>query len=359
MLNDSYIGFSPCCLINGRSDQIEVTKNDLLGKDFFNHPKLSEMRTENTNGGWRKSCEQCRYAERTIGNSFRLGSNLRFGDLTGSVGPTNLYLSMDNACNLACRTCVPAASTTWQDIQYKSGELRSKFHLRYDHDIVTRFFDGIDLSNLTNIMLMGGEPLLGNSAQRFIEYVNSRISLSNVQLNFQTNGTFLPNAKLLDLLSKFKLVKFSISMDGISERFEYLRWPARWEKQVDNILEFRRIVPVNVMFTVEQTLSPFNLIYKDELAKFVEQEFNTNRLGDKTDYNQHTAFGIYDLGNITDEYVRYLTDNAMGEFIPVDYQENPQKIRDMLEFTAKHDIMRKQDWQAVFPDVVPFYARYL
>ena len=357
---NSQIGFSPCCLMNDHKNDFVWLSKEEINVDPFKHPQLIDMRAENIQGTWRQGCAQCIYAERsTEKKSYRLGSNQKFGDIIGIEGPVNLYVFLDNSCNLACRTCSAENSSLWQKIEYDLGETNNKFNNKYDHDLVSKFFDGINLSNLKNIMFFGGEPLLGNSADRFLDYLSSRISLSDLQINFQTNGTFLPNARLLTALTQCRLIKMSISMDGIGEKFEYLRWPARWDKQVDNIMEFRRIAPTNLMFTVEQTLSPLNILYKDELIRFIEAGFNTNRLGDITDYNEHFALGIFALGNMTVEYVEHLRQIGMADYIPVDHVEDPVKIRYMLDTLVKHDRLRKQDWKTTFPDVVRFYERYL
>jgi hypothetical protein len=99
-------------------------------------------------------------------------------------------------------------------------------------------------------------------------------------LCFQTNGTQPIHPKNFETIEKFHLVKLHISLDGVGNRFEYLRWPANWRQVTDNILDLRKTLPGNVMFVIEETVSIFNLLYINELESWVKQNFTTNREGD-------------------------------------------------------------------------------
>ena len=104
-------------------------------------------------------------------------------------------------------------------------------------------------------------------------------SKEKITVKFQTNGTQPINEKYFDIIERFHLVKLNISLDGIQDRFEYLRWPANWNQVVDNMFKLRSTLPVNVMFYIEQTISIFNLYYLDELQAWMQRNFHSNRLG--------------------------------------------------------------------------------
>jgi hypothetical protein len=50
---------------------------------------------------------------------------------------------------------------------------------------------------------------------------------------------------------------------------------------------------------------------------------------------------------------------GLENLLSPDWQENPQKITDMLEEVDRFDKIRNQDWRKTFPEVAEFYSRYL
>ena len=73
-----------------------------------------------------------------------------------------------------------------------------------------------------------------------------------------------------------------MSLDGVGERFEYLRWPATWRQVTDNIMHIRETAPSNTMFLIEETVSIFNFYYMNELDAWAKNNFTANREGDVT-----------------------------------------------------------------------------
>ena len=151
------------------------------------------------------------------------------------------------------------------------------------------------------------------------------------------------------------MVKLHISLDGVREKFEYLRWPASWNQVTDNILQLRETLPGNVMFVIEETVSIYNLYYQNELDKWVKENFATNREGDITNHTQHMASGIFNLENVTKEYKSQVNQS----YFTSDWKENPDKIHKMLNEIEKFDLLRNQNFKNVFPEVFELYARYL
>ena len=179
-----------------------------------------------------------------------------------------------------------------------------------------------------------------------------------ITLCFQTNGTQSVDKKYYDTIEKFQLIKLHISLDGINERFEYLRWPATWNQVVDNINRLKESLPVNVMFLVEETTSIFNLYYQDELEHWTKNNFFVNKLNDIIDHNRHVATGTYGLHNLTRRYIDNLSPR-LKNLVGSNWEENPIQIAEMIEEIRKFDNIRKQDFTKTFPEVAEFYSDYL
>ena len=339
-----------CCL---RFDHHPVTEN------FWTHPSLIPLRDLNKRNEWDKDCWTCQGNELAGLESFRTGMIKKFGRKDNLTGPQRLDLMFDISCNLACRTCGPQSSTFWQrhltqnSIPFKAIGPESKATQMID------ILKTLDLSNLEMVVFCGGETLMGNSYWNVADAIQQLTpdAKDKLTLCFQTNGTFPIPEKYFDLIEKFKLVKLHISLDGVQNRFEYLRWPAKWDHVVENIFKLRNTAPTNCMFLVEETISIFNLYYLKELKTWLQNNFSSNRLGDPIDHTNHIADGRYSLQNITQEYLDNLSDYK--ELIPASWQENSTAIKKMIAEIKTFDSLRGESFEKTFPEVASFYSRYL
>jgi sulfatase maturation enzyme AslB (radical SAM superfamily) len=215
----------------------------------------------------------------------------------------------------------------------------------------------LDLSNLSMVVLSGGETLLGNANWAVVEWLADNVPNAKQQLTvcFQTNGTQPILEKNYDLIDQFRLVKLHISLDGIGEKFNYIRWPADWNQVFDNIMHIRNTAPSNVMFLVEETISIFNLYYQSELELWVKNNFATNREGDIVNHTRHLARGWFDLHNCSQQYVDYIRTTNNANLIHADWKENSRAIQAMLKEIHKFDQIRGESFAKTFPEVDEFY----
>jgi hypothetical protein len=289
-----------CCLIQ-KQFEIDTSTN------FWLDEKFKSLRNLNSNNQWHKSCEVCKNLEYTNQHSFRTGMNLGLGVdyQTNLSGPIRIDLSFDISCNLACRTCGPNNSTYWQKYLITNGLQQNQVSSTRKKQEVISALQKLDLSNLKMLVFCGGETLLGQEYWDVTNWLADNVPNAKQQLTvcFQTNGTQSVPEKYFKIIEKFFLVKLHISLDGINEQFEYLRWPANWEQVVDNLLEMREKLPSNVMFLIEETISIFNLHYINRLDKWSRQNFVDNREGDPVNHTRHQAYGTFSLNNLSEEYV--------------------------------------------------------
>jgi MoaA/NifB/PqqE/SkfB family radical SAM enzyme len=189
--------------------------------------------------------------------------------------PGSATFNPGSICNLACVTCGPDASTRWQKelgIPIVPGNPRE-----ISQETVYR------IKQMTGIVVGGGEPVLNFSTETLLENLNSH---QLVSVHF--NGTVLPRQSFLDKSSRLQNIRYVFSIDGIGRRFEYLRWPAKWDQVVQNILWLFNNAPDNVEFGLNITISQLNRFYQDEIVDWINQTIPRNKNNKKTVimYNQ-------------------------------------------------------------------------
>lgn len=346
--------YNQCCLSTTALNMSGDTVN--WQGDFFKN-----IRASNDQEQWLPGCWQCEKLEKTGAKSFRLSMIEKFGIQRELSGPLRIDLLFDRSCNLACVTCSPVNSSFWAK-HLKDNRVPVQIYNDVDNiEKILHVLKNLDLSNVGMIQFCGGETLMGNSYWRAAELIASVVpDPGKIELGFQTNCTQPIDKKWFDLISKFKLVKLMMSIDGVGDRFEYLRWPANWNQVTDNIFNLRETLPSNVMFFVQECTSCLNLFYFDEVKNWVRQNFNTNREGDPVDHNtQMATHSFLAIENITQEYADAIKNSSATHLLGKNWQESPAKINSFIREVEKLDRWRNSDWTKVFPEVAELYRRYL
>jgi len=318
------------------------------GVDYNSHQQAREE--WNNINSWTPGCRVCQQTEEATGNSFRLAS---FDIIPDSAsGPAALDISLDFNCNAACVICGPEYSSTWaQQLKKHSIQIYQQ-PKSLDHLITV--LNNIDLSDVRRIKFFGGEPLLTDTHIKILEKIpNPEV----VDIWYTTNGSIMPNKELISLWERFKLVYFEVSIDGVGDKFKYIRWPLTWEKIKNNLIDLRSAAPVNLLFRINHTLNPFNVLYYDELEKWVNSELPDNRQGDPTEINIHPCWGTWDLSRTPESlrqlvYKKYGNDHSISVLIknmPVlTYQP-------IIDHTNTWDRKRNVRWQSIFPELVDYF----
>ena len=273
------------------------------------------------------------------------------------TGPAKIDLVFDTSCNLACRTCGTHSSTYWQRYLKQHDLWSGTIASSRSKDDAIEALSRMDLSNLRMLVFCGGETMLGQEYWDVAAWLADNVPNAKQQLTlcFQTNGTQTIHPRNFKTIEKVFLVKLHISLDGVKERFEYLRWPANWNQVTDNILNLKEIVPSNTMFLIEETVSIFNLAYLGELDDWVVKNFSTNREGDLVNHTKHLALGMFGLHNCSQKYVDWIQQTNNQNLISPDWKENPVQISNMIDSIHQHDQFRSQSFAKTFPEVAGFY----
>jgi|TARA_R110000803_G_scaffold187469_1_gene249848 MoaA/NifB/PqqE/SkfB family radical SAM enzyme len=227
--------------------------------------------------------------------------------------PNLISIFTGEICNLACTLCAPDASTRWQD------ELK-EYTIPQDEDLHDT--ELVDFTGAISITFGGGEPVLNKSTIPLLK----KISNSAVIL-IHFNCTVLPSRQLLDECARFDHIEFILSIDDTQERFNYLRWPANWDKVVKNILWMRENCPDNIRFAVNTVISRLNANTYHTVEEWINNNIPTNRSGYKTVCSTNESNGILNRFKHQAQY------KGMTE----------------VEYLDQLDQRRKTNWRETFP----------
>jgi molybdenum cofactor biosynthesis enzyme MoaA len=258
---------TPCCL---------MTSNGKI--------KIDQVRLQMLNGQRPNECQHCWKLEDAGIKSDRLIKNETL-DFYSGIDLVTLYndaknnknkithikIDTSNTCNSTCVTCNSRASSSW-------GELEKKFlNITPQRRLITceQADKLLDYESLKSISFRGGEPLLSDTnfyiLEKLLEHNNADCFVS-----FVTNGSIKILKKHRDLVSKFKNMNVSFSIDGIGPVFEYMRYPLKWSQLLENIDFFRE---KNMLISANYTVSNINILYHQQTTAWFEQNNIPYRIG--------------------------------------------------------------------------------
>jgi len=215
----------PCCLWRWQDDVGTVTDYQQFRK-IMSHKK-DKM---NSSSEWIPECKQCMEDTKFKGDSFRDHANK-------TVKGGFWELNFNNTCNLSCRMCNGSLSSTWlslikkhsnQDWHSDYTDIGYQEHLKFDK---LEFYH--ELPNVKHIKILGGEPLLMKEVYRMLNYVMESGHSKHITLEVTTNLTQPWTDWWMNLVDKFEQVNICGSVDGIKERYEYVRPGAKWQPVSD------------------------------------------------------------------------------------------------------------------------------
>ena len=149
--------------------------------------------------------------------------------------PNGMQISLDFTCNFMCRICKPSLSSKWDSVDedwsrfdvehFYKDERRKEFP-----DAQLRFLNYVDLSQLEEVRIVGGEPFLSKKLLWFLKKLPKKVTIQ-----FNTNGSIFPSTEILKELEKFNAVKMDISIDAVGELAECIRFGTKWDEVDKNI----------------------------------------------------------------------------------------------------------------------------
>jgi hypothetical protein len=339
-ISDTEISYSVCCW----GDPIKGTNIDFYNKD------LTQLRNINQDGELPLPyCNKCNAQEQANKKSMRLGYVEMHELESYKPGVQYLDINIDYTCNLACVTCGPALSTTWRnELKIKGTNVRPHIDNFIKNKIST-----LDLTQLKEIRLWGGEPFLTNTHKDILQYVVERGNAHDIKLMYNTNGTQLIDDETKKLIEQFKFARISFSIDGIGEKFNYLRYRGNWQQVEQNLIWWKNNLPHNSMLALTVTASILNVLDLDQVHKWHQSTFNQSIFGDPIEVYVHQAFGDYGLEFMPTrmiDHLKSLTDYKESWIQNLNILGTQQdKLANTLTQLQQVDIRRNLDFSKISP----------
>lgn len=340
--------YSPCC-----------KSKDVYGEnlqEYLNSTKLKNLQSDLLAGNLPPNCQQCWHEESNNLPSLRQVylEYKNLNDIKNLSTYKVLHLTFGNICNLACRTCGSFSSSKWKTEEEKLNSKKIYNFKKFYKN--SSFLDEIKSisSNMLQITFSGGEVFY-TGVDQHLDYLDFLISnnASDIELEYITNTTIFPSEEFWNRWVKFKTVKILLSVDAISKRFEYIRYPAIWDECYSNIRKYKeKQVQEKITISISHTISFFNVFYLDEFHIWCMKEqlpipylnivhnpieFNIQSLPLKVKEKLITKFKNY---KILEPVIRLLHDN-FNESLELDQ---------ILDKVYAVDQLRNENFEQVFPE---------
>lgn len=256
------------------------------------------------------------------------------GTIKNSDFPIKYWdLRFGNKCNIKCRSCGPTDSDQWYSDHIDLG-LGDTFKIKdgtvavIEQEnkklIVKDIFDWVENSKLwdqikNNIdtierfYFTGGEPTVNLKHRELLEYMIDQGVADKIVLEYNTNMAGIPD-DVFEKWSQFKEVHIGMSIDGIYEHFEHIRFPGKWktvERNLNKMDKDPRLANTTTSFTM--TLSIMNVIHVLDLIWWLKEQkyarINTNVV-------VHNLYWpkFYNIQNLPNE-VKVIVENLYKTFI--------------------------------------------
>ncbi len=244
--------------------------------EFWHNQYLIEVREKMNNGEELKECNRCYKTEQVNALSLRQHYNSIFKEYNTEKLPTVADLDFSNLCNLKCIMCNAGRSSQWAKDLNKNKETNGVLSISKD-----KIDDLYKISkNLKHLTIQGGEPSLIPEYLYYFDLLKKDRIIYNITLDCITNLTNINN-KFYEILNDFKQVNINVSIDSYNLSNDYIRYPSKFSKIEENLIEMSKSkYQINLQISL-QTLSMYNfydfLVWINKMVKLFKD--NNKKLG--------------------------------------------------------------------------------
>jgi pyruvate-formate lyase-activating enzyme len=328
-----------CCSANasgaGENHTVGLVKNEKgqpanFGRETpmsaWNNEYMKDVRLTMLEGKIPASCSKC-IAEESRGVAskriWETGSWMEDGidveelikqtEEDGTVPEKLVYLDLrlGHTCNLKCVMCSPHDSSQWvgehkkiyplfqakelkEQMSWDRKEFNNKWHENPD------FWKEMyaQIPNLKQVYFAGGEPLMIREHKWFLEEIIRQGYADKILIRYNTNG-LLVDDEIIELWKKFKKVKVGFSIDAVSDRNYYIRYPSDWATIERNLHKLDN-TPDNIQVSIATAIQILNIKHLADFAKWkISQNFKKVNL-------ENTVGGIQAGGGIINMHLLYI-----------------------------------------------------
>jgi len=263
-------------------------------EDYWNSNRMKEIRRKMIAGEKIRDCERCYRQEEQGAESLRSTEIMdecimdTLPDGTYQKNATSMQIQLGNICNLKCKMCsqmyshmhgmetkeIGEQDPEWlhwvkeqgANVNNWTNELGIKQEWYKNIATKQKMFEHIS-KNIQHLNVIGGEPTLIPEFYELFEYCDQQGTLGNKSVTIVTNLTNT-NPRLTKWLPKLNDWKIWASVDGVGQRTEYIRYPSRWDKVLESLEFYRKIMGDNGNITLSPAIQLLNIDQLDDIIKW-------------------------------------------------------------------------------------------
>lgn len=352
---------TPCCKFQRKyyTETFNIQTNSI--EKYLDSNLLRSVKQEFDQGQWPAGCERCRIEEKNgIPSKRQLDWERWHQHYKNYDRSENKFLTASvafgNTCNLKCITCNSYSSSRWQQ-EYREIYQIDHSHVQfYRQDFVERFTELAP--GLMHLDVPGGEPFISGVSQQqaLLQYYINIGRASDMTLHYTTNATIFPDQSWWKLWNHFKEIDLQLSIDGIESRYEYIRFPAKWNTLVKNVDQYLDKQLHNFKLSVSHTVSAYNIYYLDEFFNWCQTTGLPRPWLGRVHTPSHMRPTVWPQ-KIRVEITDHLKSSSHNDVkIWANHIANTDDSAMFDTFKIKlheHDRHRNLDFKSVFPEMAP------
>lgn len=317
-------------------------------KEIVTSTALKEIKSYLKNGQPHPTyCNNCvadeRYgfSERQWHNQINADFDVATADID-EYRPTLIDARWNRTCNFSCVYCNENLSSKWAAI--KNTKFTDTTTRNYYNDICDFLLEHAE--HIREVAMVGGEPLLLPENSRLLDIVpeKTRITIiTNLGVNLDTNPVF-------SKLAKRSLVGWSMSIDNIGEKFEYVRAGSNWNMFLTNIEKVKHLMKTKSQWGgLHAVYNIFNCTRLTEFRQWAHDNKLSIRWNNLSDQNngldpslhgsQLKQLAVAEIDRMFDLCQSYITDQERDFF---------QRVKANLQ----HEVRAHNQYQKSFCDFV-------
>ena len=268
------------CCESEEDTQHLISKQNTIS-EIWNNDFYKKTRSDMIAGKLPEYCRICRLNEEAGEESKRQWDNSKAKNLfnyndTIVNSPINYDMRPSNKCNLECVMCDGLVSTAINDRvqQYIKDTNNDDFviatgHNWEDNRLIIDYVKQ-NSNNINEMKFCGGEPFLVAEVLEMLDHLVETGDCENIDLSFITNGTVVRSKWFSEKLTRFKSVKLNISIDGVGDVGEYVRYPSKWTVVDKNIQLFKSIIKDNpqIKISLAPVIHLLNALHMDKVIEY-------------------------------------------------------------------------------------------
>jgi hypothetical protein len=279
-------GFDVSCCCNldvkfntytGDTDLVDLVRKKVVEKKT--HPACWKCHEEEANG---------RISERIRGLLHYSESTLKVLDSeSAKVEKREIGFKISNLCNLACRSCQPQDSSTFQKItklDLHNQDMTVDFSDMPDYwdRLLSAIQKEFDVTKELFIHPIGGETFIQPGFHKLLDWLIERDMAKHITLRVTTSLATPITEKLIEKFEKFQIIEFLVSIDSVGDNYYHVRWPAKFDKvqkNLDIVEQLFRTHPTKyIVFGVQPIFSLNNVFYLEEILDFWAHWIETSQV---------------------------------------------------------------------------------